>query len=42
MFAAMSPESDKIAEVYVSSKDIGYLIKGQTTKIQVDAINYNQ
>ena len=40
--AVISPESDKIAEVYVSAKDIGYLIEGQETKIQVDAFNYNQ
>ncbi len=40
--AVISPESDKIAEVYVSAKDIGYLSKGQTTKIQIDAFNYNQ
>jgi membrane fusion protein, peptide pheromone/bacteriocin exporter len=40
--AVISPESEKIAEVYVSAKDIGYLSKGQTTKIQVDAFDYNQ
>lgn len=40
--AVISPESDKIAEIYVSAKDIGYLTVGQTTKIQVDAFNYNQ
>ncbi|MGD2033542.1 MAG: HlyD family efflux transporter periplasmic adaptor subunit [Bacteroidales bacterium] len=40
--AIISPESDKIAEVYVSAKDIGYLCEGQSTRIQVDAFNYNQ
>ncbi len=40
--AVISPESEKIAEVYVSAQDIGYLREGQTTKIQVDAFNYNQ
>lgn len=38
----ISPESEKIAEVFVSAQDIGYLREGQTTKIQVDAFNYNQ
>lgn len=40
--AVISPESEKIAEVYVSAKDIGYLKEGQLTKIQIDAFNYNQ
>jgi membrane fusion protein, peptide pheromone/bacteriocin exporter len=40
--AVISPESEKIAEIYVSAKDIGYLTEGQSTKIQVDAFNYNQ
>ncbi len=40
--AVVSPESEKIAEVYVSAKDIGYLSKGQAAKIQIDAFNYNQ
>jgi membrane fusion protein, peptide pheromone/bacteriocin exporter len=40
--AVISPKSDKIAEIYVSAKDIGYLSEGQNTKIQVDAFNYNQ
>ncbi len=38
----ISPDSDKIAEIYVSAKDIGYLKCGQTTKVQVDAFDYNQ
>jgi HlyD family secretion protein len=38
----ISPESEKIAEVCVSAKDVGYLTEGQTTKIHVDAFNYNQ
>ncbi|MBN2481392.1 MAG: HlyD family efflux transporter periplasmic adaptor subunit [Bacteroidales bacterium] len=40
--AVISPESEKIAEVYVAAKDIGYIHEGQTAKIQVDAFNYNQ
>lgn len=40
--AVISPESAKIAEVYISAKDIGYLIEGQSVKIQIEAFNYNQ
>jgi multidrug resistance efflux pump len=40
--AIISPESDIIAEVYISVKDIGYLYEGQTVKIQIDAFNYIQ
>ena len=37
----ISPETDLIAEVYVTPKDIGYLSKGSKLNIQVDAFNYN-
>lgn len=37
----ISPETDLIAEVYVTPKDIGYLNKGNKLNIQVDAFNYN-
>lgn len=40
--AVISPQSDIIAEVYVSAKKIGYLSEGQKANIQVDAFNYNQ
>lgn len=40
--AIISPESDKIAEVFISAKDVGYLSEGQMAKMQVDAFNYNQ
>ena len=40
--AVISPESKKIAEIYVTGKDIGYLQKGQVSIIQVDAFDYNQ
>ncbi|NOQ24281.1 MAG: HlyD family efflux transporter periplasmic adaptor subunit [Bacteroidales bacterium] len=39
--SGISPETDLIAEVYVTSKDIGYLSKGSKLNIQVDAFNYN-
>ncbi len=37
----ISPETDLIAEVYVTPKDIGYLSEGSKLNIQVDAFNYN-
>ncbi len=37
----ISPETDLIAEVYVTPKDIGYLNEGSKLNIQVDAFNYN-
>lgn len=40
--AIISPESDKIAEVCISAKDVGFLSEGQKAIIQVDAFNYNQ
>ena len=40
--AVLSPESDKIAEIFISAKDVGNLSEGQKAKMQVDAFNYNQ
>ena len=37
----ISPETDLIAEVYVTPKDIGYLSEGSKLNIQIDAFNYN-
>jgi HlyD family secretion protein len=37
----ISPETDLIAEVYITPKDIGYLKEGTPLNIQVDAFNYN-
>lgn len=37
----ISPESEKIAEIYISAQNIGYLNENQEVKIQVDAYNYN-
>jgi len=39
--AGISPETDLVAEVYISPKDIGYLKEGTLLNIQVDAFNYN-
>ena len=39
--AGISPQTDLIAEVYVTPKDIGYLTEGSKLNIQVDAFNYN-
>jgi len=39
--AGISPETDLIAEVYITPKDIGYLKEGTPLNIQVDAFNYN-
>ncbi len=41
IIAGISPETDLIAEVYISPKDIGYLKEGTPLNIQVDAFNYN-
>ncbi|MBN1158321.1 MAG: HlyD family efflux transporter periplasmic adaptor subunit [Bacteroidales bacterium] len=42
LVAVISPESEKIAEVYVAAKDIGFIHEGQTAKLQIDAYDYNQ
>ena len=39
--AVISPSSDLAAEVYVTPRDIGLLRPGTTTRLQVDAFNYN-
>jgi multidrug efflux pump subunit AcrA (membrane-fusion protein) len=38
----ISPDSNLVAECYVSPKDIGYLKAGMTVRFQVDAFNYNE
>ena len=38
----ISPDSDLIAEMYVSPRDIGLLNIGAMARIQVDTFNYNQ
>lgn len=40
--AVVSPDSEKVAEVYLPVNNIAYISKGQKSKIQVDAFNYNQ
>jgi len=40
--AEISPETDLIAECYVTPQDIGLIKKGNQVKFQVDAFNYNQ
>ncbi len=39
--AWVSPNTELIAEIYISPKDIGYLRKGTPLNLQVDAFNYN-
>jgi len=38
----ISPDSNLIAECYVSPRDIGYLKRGMNVRFQVDAFNYNE
>jgi HlyD family secretion protein len=40
--AIISPDSALIAEIYVSTKDIGYISKEYPVRILVDAFNYNE
>ena len=40
--AQISPETDLIAEVYVSPHDIGLLHEGMEVRMQISAFNYNQ
>ncbi|WP_343671028.1 HlyD family efflux transporter periplasmic adaptor subunit [Chitinophaga sp.] len=42
LLGIISPDSNIIAECYVSPRDIGYLKKGMTARFQVDAFNYNE
>lgn len=38
----ISPDSNLVAECYVSPKDVGYLKPGMKVRFQVDAFNYNE
>ncbi len=40
--ATISPETNLLAELYVSPNDIGYLSMGNIANIQVHAFNYNE
>ncbi|WP_221392118.1 HlyD family secretion protein [Dyadobacter sp. NIV53] len=42
LLAIISPDSNLIAECYVSPKDIGFLKAGMKCRMQVDAYDYNQ
>ncbi|WP_142688635.1 HlyD family secretion protein [Chitinophaga polysaccharea] len=42
LLGVISPDSNMIAECYVSPRDIGYLKKGMPARFQVDAFNYNE
>ena len=42
VLGVISPDSNLIVECYVSPRDIGLLRPGMTTRMQVDAFNYNQ
>lgn len=39
--AVISPESEMVAEIYVTPRDIGVLREGNPVRMQVDAFNYN-
>jgi multidrug resistance efflux pump len=42
MIAIISPDSNLIAECYVSPKDIGQIHKGMSATFQIDAFDYNE
>lgn len=42
ILGVISPDSNIVAECYVSPRDIGYLRSGMTVRCQVDAFNYNE
>ncbi len=42
LLGIISPDSNLVAECYVSPKDIGYLKTGMPVKFQVDAFNYTE
>ncbi|KPM33326.1 Secretion protein HlyD family protein [Croceitalea dokdonensis DOKDO 023] len=42
MLGEISPDTDLIAECYVSTTDIGLIDKNKTVNFQIDAFNYNQ
>jgi HlyD family secretion protein len=42
LLGIISPDSNLVAECYVTPRDIGYLQAGMPVKFQVDAFNYNE
>ncbi|WP_298733012.1 HlyD family efflux transporter periplasmic adaptor subunit [uncultured Chitinophaga sp.] len=42
LLGIISPDSNLVAECYVTPKDIGYLHAGMPVKFQIDAFNYNE
>jgi membrane fusion protein, peptide pheromone/bacteriocin exporter len=42
VLATLSPDSNLLAECYVSPRDIGLIREGMKVKFQVDAFNYNE
>lgn len=42
LIANISPNDSLIAEIFVSSKNIGFIRLGQTVNIQIDAYNYRE
>jgi HlyD family secretion protein len=42
LLGIISPDSNLVAECYISPKDIGYLKTGMPVRFQVDAFNYNE
>lgn len=42
MLGIISPDSNLVAECYVTPKDIGYLQDDMPVKFQIDAFNYNE
>jgi HlyD family secretion protein len=42
LLTILSPETDLIAEIYISAKEIGYIKPGSDVRFQVDAFNYNE
>jgi len=42
LLGIISPDSNLVAECYITPKDIGYLQAGMPVKFQIDAFNYNE
>jgi HlyD family secretion protein len=42
LLGIISPDSNLVAECYVTPKDIGYLQTGMPVRFQIDAFNYNE
>lgn len=42
LLGVISPDSNLIAECYITPRDIGYLRAGMPAKFQIDAFNYNE